>query len=241
MSKLKSLYAREVLDSRGNPTIEVEAQTEKHQASAIVPSGASTGTHEALELRDKDPKRYNGKGVLKAVENVNTIIDKKLVGADIFEPSLRIAKEGGLYDDYKTMDIMQIDSTFSPKSFDGVLCSDVIEHFSKEDGCKLIRMMTTIARKKAIVFTPNGFFPQEAKNGNPHQLHLSGWTIAEMKQHGFQKIIGIHGWKCLCRRYPQPLFRPHFLWRGLSSLTQPFFLNHPRHAFQILCVKTISG
>ncbi|MBI5413550.1 phosphopyruvate hydratase [Candidatus Peregrinibacteria bacterium] len=83
MSKLISLRAREVLDSRGNPTIEVTAKSEKFSASAIVPSGASTGTHEALELRDGDPKRYLGKGVLKAVSNVNDIFGEKLRGFDV--------------------------------------------------------------------------------------------------------------------------------------------------------------
>lgn len=81
--KLKYLYSREVLDSRGNPTVEVSASSGKFCASAIVPSGASTGSHEALELRDLDPKRYGGKGVLKAVNNVNTIIYKHLRGFDV--------------------------------------------------------------------------------------------------------------------------------------------------------------
>lgn len=83
MLKLKSIHSREVLDSRGNPTVEVEAASEKFCASAIVPSGASTGTHEALELRDHNPKRYGGKGVLKAINNVNTIIYKHLRGFDV--------------------------------------------------------------------------------------------------------------------------------------------------------------
>ena len=82
MSKIKKVIAREVLDSRGNPTIEVDVVTDKHVASAIVPSGASTGSHEALELRDGDKARYNGKGVLKAVDNVNKIISKKVIGND---------------------------------------------------------------------------------------------------------------------------------------------------------------
>ncbi len=80
MSKIKKILAREVLDSRGNPTIEVDVFTEKCFASAIVPSGASTGSHEALELRDGDKSRYNGKGVLKAVNNVNKAISKKVAG-----------------------------------------------------------------------------------------------------------------------------------------------------------------
>ena len=81
MSQIEGIYAREVLDSRGNPTIEVEVvTTSKAWGKAIVPSGASTGEEEALELRDGDKERYLGKGVLKAVKNVNEIIAPKLVG-----------------------------------------------------------------------------------------------------------------------------------------------------------------
>jgi len=79
--KIRKIKAREVLDSRGNPTIEADLMTKSCCAKAIVPSGASTGIHEALELRDND-KRYSGKGVLKAVENVNKIIAKKIIGLD---------------------------------------------------------------------------------------------------------------------------------------------------------------
>ena len=74
MSGVTKIFAREILDSRGNPTVEVEVTTPLGTYRAAVPSGASTGIYEALELRDKDPKRYLGKGVLKAVENVNKII-----------------------------------------------------------------------------------------------------------------------------------------------------------------------
>jgi len=80
--KIKSIKAREVLDSRGNPTVECDLVTEKGLFRSIVPSGASTGVHEALELRDGDKSRYLGKGVLKAVDNVNKIIGPALVGMD---------------------------------------------------------------------------------------------------------------------------------------------------------------
>ena len=74
MSFISNVYAREVLDSRGNPTVEVEVFTEAGGfGRAIVPSGASTGVHEAVELRDNDKARYLGKGVEKAVENVNKL------------------------------------------------------------------------------------------------------------------------------------------------------------------------
>lgn len=83
MSVIIDIYAREILDSRGNPTIEVETCLESGFVGiAQVPSGASTGTYEAIELRDGDEKRYKGKGVLKAVHNVNEIIAPELVGLD---------------------------------------------------------------------------------------------------------------------------------------------------------------
>ena len=83
MYAIESLHAREILDSRGNPTIEVECILEGgSSARAAVPSGASTGSREALELRDGDKKRYGGKGVLDAVRNVNDILAPELIGID---------------------------------------------------------------------------------------------------------------------------------------------------------------
>ena len=80
--KITNLYAREILDSRGNPTVECELTTENFTVRASVPSGASTGTNEALELRDGD-SRYHGKGVTKAVNNVNTIIKNAIIGKEL--------------------------------------------------------------------------------------------------------------------------------------------------------------
>jgi enolase len=89
MSLIESIHARQILDSRGNPTIEVDVVTESGAfGRAAVPSGASTGTHEAVELRDNDKKRYVGKGVLKAVENVNTKISSEIIGFDVFDQNL---------------------------------------------------------------------------------------------------------------------------------------------------------
>ncbi|MFZ9612280.1 MAG: phosphopyruvate hydratase [Crocinitomicaceae bacterium] len=86
MSYITDIHARQILDSRGNPTIEVDVFTSNGiLGRAAVPSGASTGIHEAVELRDGDATKYLGKGVLKAVENVNTIINEALQGEDVFD------------------------------------------------------------------------------------------------------------------------------------------------------------
>lgn len=85
MATIQNVHARQVLDSRGNPTVEVDIFSEDNFARAIVPSGASTGIHEAVELRDGDKSKYLGKGVLKAVNNVNTEIKSAVIGHDIYD------------------------------------------------------------------------------------------------------------------------------------------------------------
>jgi enolase len=85
MSEVTAVLAREILDSRGNPTVEVEVQTQSGRGRAAVPSGASTGEHEALEMRDGDKKRFDGKGVLRAVANVNQTLGPAIIGLDVFD------------------------------------------------------------------------------------------------------------------------------------------------------------
>ena len=84
MVKITKIVPREIIDSRGNPTVEVDVHTSEGFGRALVPSGASTGEHEALELRDKD-KRFLGKGVLKAIENINKLIAPKVIGMEVVE------------------------------------------------------------------------------------------------------------------------------------------------------------
>ena len=102
MAKITKVFAREILDSRGNPTVEAEVWLESGVvATAAVPSGASTGVREAIELRDKDPARFGGKGVLKAVENVSGEIANAVLAAALFagavlhefRPLLKLASE----------------------------------------------------------------------------------------------------------------------------------------------------
>src|SRR5450631_4431011 len=86
MSRIKDIRGREIIDSRGNPTVEADVILDSGvMGRAAVPSGASTGTREAVELRDGDKKRYGGKGTLKAVENVNGVLAKALIGMCAFD------------------------------------------------------------------------------------------------------------------------------------------------------------
>ena len=100
MTEITQLTAREILDSRGNPTVEVEVELSGGaEGRAAVPSGASTGTHEALELRDGDAGRYLGKGVLRAIQNIVDIIEPAILGMD--------AKNQGALD----LAMLQLDGT----------------------------------------------------------------------------------------------------------------------------------
>lgn len=157
------------------------------------------------------------------------------VGVDAFEKSLEESRQRKIHQEYVKADIRELGQRFSTESFDSVVALDVIEHLPKEDGFRLLEAMEKIARKRVIVFTPNGFLPQGEFESNPWQVHLSGWTASEMRARGY-RVIGLRGWRPLRGEYATIRFRPKFLWLFLSSLTQLWTKNHPDQAFQILCV-----
>lgn len=161
---------------------------------------------------------------------------QKLVGVDGFAEVIEQSRAKGIHDDYRNMSILEIGTAFAPGSFDVVLACDVIEHLTKEDGFKLLEQMEKIARKRTIIFTPNGFLPQGEEFGNPYQRHISGWTADEMTARGYQ-VVGINGLRPLRGEMAQVRWRPHRLWLIVSLLTQLFTRDRPAWAFQILCVK----
>jgi cyclopropane fatty-acyl-phospholipid synthase-like methyltransferase len=106
------------------------------------------------------------------------------VGIDFFEPYLRQSKQRGIHDDLVLADITKLN--FRPKCVDAVVALDVIEHLVKRDALQLIKRMQSWSKKKVIILVPNGFIPQDACNGNPLQVHKSGWTAEEMTNLGFK-------------------------------------------------------
>jgi len=114
----------------------------------------------------------------------------------------------------------------------------LIEHFSKEDGLKVLGIMEKISKKKVVVSTPNGFVPQNEYDGNRYQVHLSGWSYEEMVKMGF-RIIGIGGWKSLRGERGGIVWRPKILWFLIARFTHFYTRNHPGHAFSILCIKNL--
>lgn len=159
-------------------------------------------------------------------------------GVEAFAPYLEESRAKGIHHKYHAIDALELERHFAPKSFDVVYMGDVIEHFDKADGLRMIEMMSRIARKKVILYTPNGFMPLPARDGNDLYAHRSGWEVEEMRSLGFE-VIGSAGWKALrgddagIRLWPKPF------WRVVSDLTQYYTRSHPELAKQIFCVKQV--
>lgn len=160
------------------------------------------------------------------------------IGIDCYEPALKKSQESRIHDEYKIMNALEIGSYFKAKSIDCVLASDLIEHLIKDDGFKLIQMMEKIAKKKVIIFTPNGFLGQDGYDINPYSVHLSGWTVKEMQKLGF-RVIGVNGLKLLRGEIAAIKWRPAVMWERISLLTQLATTSRPQYAFQLLCVKEL--
>jgi ubiquinone/menaquinone biosynthesis C-methylase UbiE len=166
--------------------------------------------------------------------------DKKyqVTGVDLYKPYLEKAKESGVYKRLVKSDLRKI--KFKQNSFDVVLASQVIEHLSKKDGLKLLSQMSKIAKDKVVVATPNGyvpFEPFEEKDGNPLQIHKSGWEIAEFESLGY-KTYGqgakfIYNPKGLLYKY-RSLKNIFIL---LSYLFAPFNYFFPSNSYIISAVK----
>ncbi len=142
----------------------------------------------------------------------------RLVGADGHQPSLDRLRETGHYDE---LVFGSLDSVvFSSRSFDVVMCLDVIEHFEKAEACRLIERLEGWAVKKVILTTPNGFTPQPVHDGNPFQEHKCGFEAGELRARGY-RVRGFGGPRPLRETFGELRFRPQLLWFRVSRALQP--------------------
>lgn len=160
------------------------------------------------------------------------------VGVDIYAPYLEESRKKNIHDGYYNINVLEADKYFKEKSFDCVFAGDLIEHLDKQEGFRLIEIMEKLARKKVVIYTPNGFLPMEKRDGNEFYIHKSGWQVREMQDMGF-KVIGMGGWYKLREDDTGIKFKPKFFWRIISDITQFYTKTHPLYAKQILCVKEI--
>lgn len=160
------------------------------------------------------------------------------VGVDGHAPSIARSREAGIHHEYHQMSALDIGKQFPERSFDCVLLCDLVEHLPKAESLRLIAIAERIAKKKVIIFTPNGFLRQGERDENPYQVHVCGWEVDEMKQLGYH-VIGINGWKPLRTEEARIAWWPRFFWGKVSLLTQPLVLERPEWAFHLFCVKKI--
>ncbi len=158
------------------------------------------------------------------------------VGVDMFQPSIEKSKKAGIHDAYKQGNVLAIDRMFGKKKFDAVIALDLIEHLEKKQGYDLIKKMGTLAKKKIIIMTPNGFYKQDPYEGNTYQIHRSGWTVDDFIKLGFT-VRGIRGMKWLRGEYATLKWRPWIFWGIVSVLSEPFVYFFPRLAYQLFAVK----
>ena len=162
------------------------------------------------------------------------------LGVDISAGDLALARRAATHDQLLRADVARIADLVRPRSVDAVVALDVIEHLERERALDLLAALEGIARRRVVVFTPNGFVAQPPTPDNPHQEHLSGFTTADMTARGYA-VRGIHGLWCLLGAFGEPRLAPGPLWRRVSDLTAPLVYRAPRLAFSLLCVKDVDG
>lgn len=160
------------------------------------------------------------------------------IGIDAFKPSILKSKRKNIHNDYKIGVITNLKKYFKPKSFDTVIALDVIEHFEKKDAFELIKNMEKIARKKVILLTPNGFYPQDTFNDNPFQVHKSGWSKRELKNLGY-RVYGLRGIKYLRGDFATIKYKPWVLWGFIAFFSEPLLHYFPNFSYDLFAVKKL--
>ncbi|MDD5638907.1 MAG: methyltransferase domain-containing protein [Candidatus Pacebacteria bacterium] len=160
------------------------------------------------------------------------------IGIDLSKEDIKKSKKLKIHNEYRLMNVLDIDKFFPEKSFDVIIALDLIEHLSKKEGRLLIQKMEKLARKKVIIFTPNGFVKQEATTNNPFQKHKSGWDCSEMKQLGYT-CIGMNGIKFIPRERGNIILKPKIFWKIIADVSQKITYYIPSLSFQLFCIKNL--
>jgi SAM-dependent methyltransferase len=160
----------------------------------------------------------------------------RLVGLDGHAPSIERLRARGLYDELLCAPLAA--ASVAPKSFDTVVCLDVIEHFEKPQALALIAALESWAVRKVVLATPNGFLPQRPYDDNPFQEHKCGFSVAELRGLGY-RVHGTGGPKPLRGEEAVLRFWPRPLWHRISGALQPLTWIWPQGAFGLLAVKEL--
>lgn len=187
-------------------------------------------------LRDCTSVLDVGCGTNSALQHVSLSIRKE--GIDAYQKSIVISKKKHIHDHYTVGDVRKLLSYYPPKSFDAVLCIDVIEHLSQREGMRLLKEMELVAKKRIILLTPNGFYHQHALEGNPYQIHKSGWNRPQFTRLGYN-TFGLRGLRILRDDHASIKYKPWLFWGSVSFLSEIIFFFVPDVCFDVLAVKDV--
>jgi predicted TPR repeat methyltransferase len=164
---------------------------------------------------------------------------RQTVGVDVYAPAIERSRAVGIHDEYHEADVRTIGELFGKRSFDVVMAIDLLEHLDEPSAIQLLASMEDLARQRVVLFTPNGFVDQGTRDGNPWQVHRSGWTAERLAHLGYQ-VSGVHGLKWLRGEEAQVRWRPERLWHLVSDMSEPLAARLPSIAFHLLGIKRIS-
>jgi len=197
------------------------------------------------ELKDCQTVLDLGCGPSSPIKNIKNI--KYSVGVELFTPYLNLSKKQKIHNKYFQKNILDLD--FPKNSFDAVILIEVLEHLSKEDGRKILKLANKWAKKKIILSTPNHYFPMGQLDQNPYQKHLSGWSISDLKKLDF-KVHGVSGLKYFyksensddhmvnAKAYKNIRFKPQSFFYLVNALFQIPNYYFPNFTFGLFAVKT---
>lgn len=160
-------------------------------------------------------------------------------GIDIYPQCINYSKKHKYHDTYRLGDVRKLGTFYKKKSFDVALSFDVIEHLTKQESLKMIAEMEKIARKKVILMTPQGYIDQKAYDGNPYQVHHSGWEKKELENLGYT-VYGLRGLKYLRNDEATIRWSPWIFWGICSFISEILFYKSPSLSFQLFAVKDVS-
>jgi len=160
-------------------------------------------------------------------------------GIDLFKKSIQISRKAKNHDRYVVGDVRKLQTYFSKKSYDVVISLDVIEHLTKKEAKAMIAQMEKIAKKRVVILTPNGFYPQDMLEGNPHQVHKSGWSIQDLQPMGYQ-LYGLRGIKYIRGIHATIFLKPWILWAFLALISEPLLYFIPSLSYDLLAIKDIT-
>ena len=160
------------------------------------------------------------------------------VGVDLAPSALAAARRARTHAAFVRADARVVADVFRPRSVDAVVALDLIEHLERAEALRFLDALARVARRRVVIFTPNGFVPQPPTPENPYQEHRSGFTVDDLRVRGF-RVQGMLGLRHVLGPFAEPRWPPAVVWRRVADATAPLVHFAPRLAFALLATRDL--